>query len=594
MAHGLSPHTRARIAAALTRLVRRARRATPALILILIACLITCPLALLYVGAEDQIYYWDFGGYFKRFQYLGDAAAAGQFSIREVIWNIRHEDYNFAPVLALVPAHMIFGGSREVYVCAVLLLYWLPVCLIAASLADYARTGKARALHEVPLWTLAAAALYWPFLSTVMRGFPDIAGLIPFGLASLLVVRPSLLSARPILRGITLGLLVWAAFALRRWYAYSCVALLLVAGLAALWAIWRSDDRPASLHGVVLEYGACGLTLLSLLALQWPLVSRILTTSYASAFADYQRPFPQHLIIIYDQIGPLITLAIGAGIVRAVRTRNRTLILLSAVAITSFAFFSLTQAPSMQHTLPWMFLLFPAFIAGLSWPLKAGLPRLRLWAATGWMAISTAVVLWPAATSTLSFARIALPSFTYPPMQVQNVDQYRALAADLSARLQPGERVAVYAWTREVSTAMLEAIDPGLAPHAFHVGVLDRRDGFRTEALAADYVIVMATPSPQRRQTRKVATHVTAIPTELIRSGRGIGAAYRQVSAPYTLSSCAFQTVELRCTPDTPAPRAFVYQRTRPVTAAEAADLRARLLALYPDWVDRADGYGPP
>jgi len=584
MAQGRTPHSRLQTAA------RFARRAAPALVLIFIAC----PLALLYVGAEDQIYYWDFGGYFKRFQYLGDAAAAGQFSIREVIWNIRHEDYNFAPVLALVPAHLLFGGAREVYVCAVLILYWLPACLLAASLADYARTGQARPPHKLPLWLLAAAALYWPFLSTVMRGFPDIAGLIPFGLACLLIVRPDLLRARPILRGLALGLLVWATFALRRWYAYSCVSLLLVAGLVALWAVWRSDDRPAALRGAVLEYGTCGLTLLALLALQWPLVSRILATSYASAFADYQRPFPQHLIIVYDQIGPLITLATTAGIVRAVRERNRTLILLSAVAIISFIFFCLTQAPSMQHTLPWMFLLFPAFVAGLTWPVKTSLPRRRIWAATAWMAVSTAFVLWPAATHTLGFARIALPSFTYPPMQVQNVDQYRALAADLSARLQPGDRVAVYAWTREVSTAMLEAIDPTLAPHAFHVGVLDRRDGFRTEGLTADYVVVMAAPSGQPRQTRKVPTHVTAIPTALIRAGRGIGAAYRQVSGPYTLSSCAFQTVELRCTPDTPAPQAFLYQRTRPVTAAEARDLRARLLALYPDWVDRADGYGPP
>lgn len=561
--------------------------------LLLIAGL-SCIVVLLYVGAEDQIYYWDFGGYYKRFVSLGDTIATGQFSLREFVWSVRHEDYNLAPVLPLMPAYLVAGDSREVYVSVLMVLYWMPVCLLAATISDFSRTSVLRAPHKVPVWIIAAAALYWPFLATVMRGFPDIAGLIPFGLACLLIVNPKFWSTKPILRGVALAILVWSVFALRRWYAYSCASLLLVAGLVALWSVYRSDDRIDAFRKVALEYGVCGVTLLSLLALQWPLVSRIISTSYADAYADYQRPFPQHLIILYDQIGPLLTIGIVAGVIRAVREQNRTILLLSSVALVSFVFFCLTQAPGMQHALPWLFLLFPAFIAGLSWPFRARVSQMRKWGALAVMAISTAVVFWPAAANTFSFGQIVLPNFKYPPMKVQNVENYRTLAADLSAILEPEDKVVVYAWTREVSSAMLEAIDPGLMPHMFHASLLDRRDGFRTEALDAKYAVVMEEPSSQTQHVTKIPTQATVIPTTLIREGRGFGSAYRVVGGPYQLSSCVFTTVELRCTPDESQPLAFIYERNRSITTEERRDLRDRFLAIYPNWQDRPGGYGPP
>jgi hypothetical protein len=52
--------------------------------------------------------------------------------------------------------------------------------------------------------------------------------------------------------------------------------------------------------------------------------------------------------------------------------------------------------------------------------------------------------------------------------------------------------------------------------------------------------------------------------------------------------------VERRCSTTQPAPNAYVFERTRSIADSERRDLLDRFLAIYPEWVLRPDGLGPP
>jgi hypothetical protein len=94
---------------------------------------------------------------------------------------------------------------------------------------------------------------------------------------------------------------------------------------------------------------------------------------------------------------------------------------------------------------------------------------------------------------------------------------------------------------------------------------VDKRDGFPQQLPTAD--IVVASDPPQIHLAAE-DQQVILEPARQLAKKVGIGAAFERVEGEYVLDGGA---------------QAFLYRRTRPVTAEEIAELSAALQRSYPD-----------
>ena len=246
-----------------------------------------------YVSLEHPAYAWDWGRYFRIYRIFGGLAhedplgAAGA-----LLGSIAGRDYNAASIVPLLPIYGIWGDSRSAYVAAILALYTVPACFLAAQLAK-GRGGDPVDRPKALAVTLAAL-LFWPLWASALRGMPDVAGLIPLGIATMLLLRTGFMTRATPAQGLLLGLCLWSAFLLRRWYAYSILAVGMVAVGFAIAAVVRApnEERPALATTATVAFAIGALTLAGCLAaLQAPLVERILHTNYGDIYAAYQAPF---------------------------------------------------------------------------------------------------------------------------------------------------------------------------------------------------------------------------------------------------------------------------------------------------------------
>jgi len=207
------------------------------------AALLAALFARIYVGGEDGIYTWDFRGYWDRYEEISSLLSSADVrGILRHLARIVKEDYNVSPVLALQPFSFLFTDSRLGYIVAIAVTYLVPAAFITAYLATLLARGPnvrpmSATCSNTYLPLLALALTFPPFWTPSLRGFPDVVGLIPLGLAATIAVTTDFAAKVAVKRAILFGLLLWACFLLRRWYAYAVVALVASSFLYRIQAI---------------------------------------------------------------------------------------------------------------------------------------------------------------------------------------------------------------------------------------------------------------------------------------------------------------------------------------------------------------------
>jgi hypothetical protein len=545
---------------------------------------LTLPLALFaaeFVARETPAYAWDWGDYFRDYKAFSTLIAEGGAWASALARSVRADDYNLSTLVALYPFHALFGPSRAGYIAGVTVLYLVPAGLIAAVLTATAASREGLPTSRPLFVMLALVAIAFPhFWLPTLRGLPDIAGLIPLGLATLLILRSDFLTTKPVRNGIMIGLLIWAAFLFRRWYAFAGVGLIAATALVGAARIWLAggDRRPRL--SAFLEGGKAMVLaiLLALIAVQSELTAKILRTSYADAYAAYQMPLLAQIGLHYDRTGALYGLAILAGLGLAALRRNLALLFMALAALITFALFAATQGPGVQHGLPILFWLLPA--AGYA--LLTGLSRLsrlgrHMGAALAVLCCGLALAahVHPPARAAIGPFAAALPAATAHPLRLANEPAYRALGDAIRA-LPPEARVAVFASSDALSASLMAALDPAQSGRFVTVSDVDRRDGFAIGALAASHAVVA---DPVQLHLPESGQRVVQLPASRILRRESFGAAYEPIAGPFALDQGAV---------------AHLYRRTRPLDEADLAALGAAILAHYPNWRRQGDHWGPP
>lgn len=523
-----------------------------------------------YLGNEHPAYIWDWGNYYEIFQHYGTLSAEDIHQTAKLIYlSIKSDYYNPSSIIPLLPLHILFGGERIIYIAGLVFLYLLPASLIIYCLI--LRTLFNSICYQTKTLILLFIVLFPPLWQVSLRGFPDLIGVIPLGIAAILIIDSNYLSKKPLRNAVAIGLLIWIAFLFRRWYAFSGLALLLCLSITHIirsYLIHRSVFR--ILPAIIPTMISASIITFAVLIFQYDLMLQILTTSYKDIYQAYQAPILEHILRLHHHAGPVFTALTLIGVVLAFHSRNLHVIFLAAVAITTFLLFSTTQAPSVQHGLPIYLFLFPAAtltIIYISSVLSQFFRSVLLLLALPLLLGIHLVSFSPTAHQRLSAFTPLAPQQTYYPLHLGNYAEYQRLISDLHQNLNPEDRFSVFSSSEVLSDSLLHALDRTLDLHISWVGNIDEVDGFRISSLKSRFAIVV---DPTPTHAPPTSQQVIIVPSTMIKNHDGIGQDYQQVLGPYKIDNDHM---------------AYIYERIHPLSIEMIHLMEYALKTSHPTWL---------
>jgi hypothetical protein len=515
--------------------------------------------SILYVRMEQPLYYFDYGFYWRLFGTFNAHIAEGDW-VKAALTAIKNDDYSPSPIIPLYPLYAIFGASREVYIAGIAAFYLFPTAVIAALLSRWLGTRAT----IVPLFL---AILYTPFWVPTLRGLPDIVGCIFLGLASWLIFASDFLRRRAFVVSILLGIIIWIPFLFRRWYAYSILSFFITSYALGLLHTWKIDRTKGILRLTGSMFLAGSVSILLIYIFQKNLAIRAITTDYSTLYDAYQVSFLTHVSLFYSRTGLFIISMIVIGAI-FVAPENRTKMAFFFITPTlTIVIFSTTQFLGPQHYLPVAFWYFPIYAFAFCKLMRSSLFKKIV-------SLKALIFLFPIAifatgvtgiTDRNVLADSVLGQYSFAPLHIENFDQYERLTADIERLAQKGKRVAVFASSEQLSYSLLTAINPAIAPAVLETPQRDRDGVVMLSALSADFAVWS---TPNQTHLAPGSQTIVTLPNEMLREGRGFGAAFGEVVQEYTLAG---------------GMKAVLAKRTRPITIAEMEGFLAELFAARPD-----------
>ena len=525
-----------------------------------------------YVTIEHPAYIWDWGNFYIRYQDLGATATKNfQSALSLVLNSIKSEDYNVSSVSLLLPVYFLFGPQRVAYIGGIVILFLVPATFVTAYFCEVAYKYKISPISKISVFVFVV--FFPPFWQAALRGLPDVVGLVPLGIASILLIKSEYLSRRVLSFSIAVGVLIWIAFMFRRWYAYAGVSLLFCSFLMALFQSWIKNRSLGKLlmsavpFIIVFLVGVC-----LLMIFQMELLLRVIHTSYVDIYKAYQTSIYDHFVRYYSFSGPIFAILLVLGIFISIRNGYLAVLFFFGVGLLTIILFSMTQAPGIQHVLPVYFYFLPISTV----PIFKFLSNSQRFC--NQILFFIILVIVPTIYLTTFFPKIyqsfpvianISPSrkYNHHPLYLANYSEYRRLISDIHQMLDKGDFFTVFASNHSLADSLLHALDRTLEPHILWASQVDQRDGFLLSALKARFAII-ATPTPIHLAEDN--QRVISVPSEMIRSGQGIGKEYRLVAGPYELAN---------------GHTAFVYERLVPLTTGAIRDLENAFIKFHKDWL---------
>ncbi|MER8372513.1 hypothetical protein [Mesorhizobium sp. M1406] len=524
-------------------------------------------LAAIYVSLEEPVYYWDFTAYFDTFNRQGALLADSPLQwLSQLRTSIATDDYSAAILVPLMPFHMVFGGSRLSYIAGIVAAYLVPTALFIGKMSYLeAATETSSSRSWLTVWI--AAFLYTPFWAATFRGLPDIAGCLALSAATYFLWKSKFLTHEPVTSGIRVGICLWLAFVLRRWYAYSVIGLGISAAFFCLLQVAKDRNFPALRNAVI--GGLCAVLVVAgaALAFQQLLILKILGTSYGDLYSGYKTNFVSQIDEVGSRLSYVNWLLIVLGLYISVVRRNGFPLFCAVASALTFFLFTRMQDPDRHHSMPMFLWLFPAYAQAIVAIVST--PALR----SRWSAIAIAIAAGLAFFGTFfPLGRQLLSPISYVfareatlPLHLDNLPEYRRLVDDLLEKMEPEDRFSVFASSSVMSDSLLYEMDKDLYPRIEWACQVDSRDQFRPGTLKSRYVVVTDPPVTHLQSGAQICV---TIPDQYIVEGKGIGAAYRRIAA-YQLSGDV---------------KGYLYEQVRPVSTTEIDALYAEFRKRYPGW----------
>ncbi len=488
-----------------------------------------------YVIQEDPAYLSDFQYYWKLYWTYGEQFQRNPLDwLSDVALAVHNSEHNPLFTVALLPFNLAWGRSRLGYIEGVACLYMLPAMAVAWHVTRrMLAQGGGRLSRPLDLALVGVPVLSVSFWIPTLRGYPDVLGLVPLGLATWYLWAVDFSHPQRWTTLFCVALCVYAPFLVRRWYIFAIVAEIVASSMMAAWRMARAKTTwPFWLRWIEQMAVVGALVLGCVFTLQGGMALHVLNFNYAEAYVAFQRTGAEHvqeLLSRYGLLAPLLCLSGWWVSARQQRPIAAVFGYLWMCLLLTVALFTRVQGLGIHHHLPVG--LFLVLMTGLSvcvWAEALGATTLR----------SHAFLLAVGAVLLFNFLHVFVPALQwptvhmlteqhFPPLKLAHLEVYRQLAEFIEREIPANQRVSVFASNTVLSQTMMENFltDEGttkLTP----IAEVDEYEGFNLGPLYSDYLVV-----PNRPQVIDPAhQRVVVIPSDTLVQGRTIGAAYREVA----------------------------------------------------------------
>jgi len=561
---------------------------------VVLAAVVLVPLNLFTIGfvaAEQTLYRADQLAYWSYSAGLAHGLTHSPVSaVAAIADSVANQELNLLPATPIAASMTVFGTSRLAYLGSVLNIYGaavvvaLLICLFALRDED----SSPRVLNaslSAAFSILMLPDLWYP----VFKGYLGLGG-VALGIVILgLYLRrsPESLGIKELL---LIGFLVGMLSIFRRWYTFWSVAFCVVVGLESLRGAW--GRRATGVQAVVTSFRApavIGLSAIVTIALlAGPVAIRRLAPGYAEEFVGFARSggLGDRIAPSVTQFGELTLLtALVAVILMMIQKgagRRIATVIGIHLLLTYFMMLNLQDHDPQHWYLYSAGLLVLMGVAGMG--VLGSMKTVRSFRITAALAllvgvVVTATVFLPTASSLLEAAGPMVPGLRIRPAVRTDIPEVHRLLGTLdriTAR-RPGY-IYVIGCTSTLSEQSLAFANlslgtsyraPAMILQSAHV---DRRDGFPSGLIQADYVVVA---DPVQVNLDPSQQQVVILPNQSFLNGVNIAGGFSRVPGDYHFEGGVSVSV---------------YERIRPTRSDDIAGLSDLLRAKYPD---RPDIYLP-
>lgn len=230
---------------------------------------------LVYTRFQNFIPFWDYAGYYKQTLRSGILMAENLpgFFV-ELYKSMLESDYTMLPTLFIAPLHRLLGGSYTAYIFLIYNVFLSPFFVLFSLL-----------IHEIQPKCVPLVFIFTPFLSPVLRGYLDGAGLIYVTVWLYLIYKRTFF--RPAIeKDLVLGLLSVLLVFTRRWYLFFLVSVLLSAMLSC--AVFRKSDPRIKMDVLIKNLLICGGTaFFVVLVFFFPYLRRLFENNMSETYSAY-------------------------------------------------------------------------------------------------------------------------------------------------------------------------------------------------------------------------------------------------------------------------------------------------------------------
>ncbi len=471
-----------------------------------VVALLSCAGVVWFLHSEDTIRQYDSTVYWTHFINWNNLFFT---SIPQAFSELRTSlsaEYTLLPAVLPTPLARLGGLSFTSFVLSNDLFYQLPAMLFFAIFAERciarAQGVPVRATRTLGLFVLCC--VFTGPLLYLLQGYVDAIGLLWIGLL-LNATLDHPLDRFSLSQFLYLALVSLLLLLSRRWYAFYIVGFYAAFGVefAVRCAMQRRFDRRRFGALCAMLVSIAGLCVVCILLLNPNVLKQFLGNNYAEAYSAYKtRTLWNDLWVAGREIGLLVCAAALGGAVwmalhRGARAAVLRLTVASAVAVVLFC---RVQSMGLHHRSLLYPLVLVGMCAGTAAVVRAVRKRKAKCAAAGVCAVlygcNLAVCFVPA---TQNFPAAATALFSASRQYPQTLASKQALL-DCTTWLQQqtsGTNKTIYAcgdgalFSHELLRRTQMPVLLDALPNLFFSNIVDLRDGFPSQALLADYVVVL-------------------------------------------------------------------------------------------------------
>lgn len=243
---------------------------------------------IIFISQEKFVYFWDYGAYWHKTVWFSESLFSQPYqAIKEVLYSINFEEYNLLLCTLMALPLKLLGNSYLAFVFLNVVMFYIPNALLTTFVFDLIlqRYGCYRVKF---VWSFLFVLLFPMALRPVLKGFIDIAAMLPLTLAYLLVIDRNADKA-DIPKDLLLGIcLLWLLLS-RRYFGYA-----IVGGVIFALAYWTSNEFchnnfRQDAKRIILDLSATIIIpATALLTVFRDFLSMSLFNNHADAYAAYQ------------------------------------------------------------------------------------------------------------------------------------------------------------------------------------------------------------------------------------------------------------------------------------------------------------------